>query len=44
MGMGGGGGGVAGVTHYITDHEQTQKHRVCCFHFFNVVLVSRGSN
>ena len=37
-------GGVAGVAHYITGHEQTQLNRVCYFHFFDVVIASKGSN
>ena len=26
------------------DYEQIQLHRVCCFHFFGVVFVSKVSN
>ena len=37
-------GSVAGVAHLITGHKQTQSNRVCYFHFFNVVLASKGSN
>ena len=36
-------GGVAGVAHFITVHEQTQSNRVCCFNFFGVLLAPQGS-
>ena len=37
-------GGMVGVAHFITGHEQF--NRVCYFyfHFFDVVLASKGSN
>ena len=31
-------GGMAGVAHLFTGHEQTQKKRVCYFQFFDVVI------
>ena len=34
-------GGVAGVAHLITGHEQTKYNRVCYFHFFDVLLASK---
>ena len=37
-------GGVAGIAHFITCHEQTLLNRVCFFSFFDVVLASKGSN
>ena len=39
-------GGMVGVAHFITGHEQTQYNLVCYFyfHFFDVVLASKGSN
>ena len=33
------GGGVAGVAHSITGHEQIYLNRVCYFHFFGVFIV-----
>ena len=37
--------GMEGIAHFITGHVQTQKNRgVCCFHFFDAVLASKGSN
>ena len=35
-------GGVDGVAHFSTSHEQTQLNRVCYFHFFGVFLASKG--
>ena len=37
-------GGVAGFAHFITGQEQTQLNLVCYFHFYDVLLASKGSN
>ena len=37
-------GGVAGVAHVITGHEQIQLSRVCYSNFFDVFLASKDSN
>ena len=34
---------MASVVHFITSPEQTQLNRVCYFHFFGVLLASKGS-
>ena len=34
----------AGVARFITGHEETQLKRFCYFHFFGVILASKGSN
>ena len=36
-------GSMAGFTHVITAHKQTQLNRVCYFHVYGVLLASKGS-